>query len=308
MNSHSHLHDHAGHDHAGHHHHGGAVDERRMAVAFAIILVFMVVEVVGGALSGSLALLADAGHMISDVAALGMSWLAIHVGKRPADAARSFGYRRLEVLAAFVNGCALFVVAGWVTFEAIRRLGTPVPVLGGPMLGVAVAGTLANLAAFFVLSGGGRANLNVRSAWIHVLGDLFGQVAAVVAAGIILLTGWFPIDPILSVVVALIILKSAYGIVRASSHILLEGTPPGLDLEAMRADLRTVVPATADVHHVHVWSLTTEEPLITLHVSCAGDENPQSLMTALRERLRDRYGINHSTIQVEPFGCEDKAH
>jgi len=308
MNSHSHLHDHAGHDHAGHHHHGGAVDERRMAAAFAIILVFMVVEVVGGALSGSLALLADAGHMISDVAALGMSWLAIHVGKRPADAARSFGYRRLEVLAAFVNGCALFVVAGWVTFEAIRRLGTPVPVLGGPMLGVAVAGTLANLAAFFVLSGGGRANLNVQSAWIHVLGDLFGQVAAVVAAGIILLTGWFPIDPILSVVVALIILKSAYGIVRASSHILLEGTPPGLDLEAMRADLKTVVPPTADVHHVHVWSLTTEEPLITLHVSCAGDENPQSLMTALRERLRDRYGINHSTIQVEPFGCEDKAH
>jgi cobalt-zinc-cadmium efflux system protein len=305
---HIHDHAHAGHDHAGHHDHGSGANERSIAWAFAILFVFMIVEVGGGVLSGSLALLADAGHMVSDVAALGMSWLAIHVGKRPADAARSFGYKRLEVLAAFVNGCALFLIAGWVVFEAVRRFAAPVPVVGQMMLAVAVAGTLANILAFVVLSGGNRENLNVRSAWVHVLGDLLGQIAAVVAAAIIIATGWFPIDPILSVFVALVILRSAYGIVRASSHILLEGTPPGLDLEAMRDDLKFVIPATADVHHMHVWSLTAEQPMITLHVSCMENENTESVLSAIRARLRERYGITHSTIQVEPFGCDDTAH
>jgi cobalt-zinc-cadmium efflux system protein len=305
-----HDHDHAGHrhDHAGHHHHGAGANERSIALAFAILFVFMVIEGVGGVLSGSLALLADAGHMVSDVAALGMSWLAIHVGKRPADAARSFGYKRLEVLAAFVNGCALFLIAGWVVFEAVRRFAAPVPVVGHLMLAVAVAGTLANVIAFLVLSGGDRANLNVRSAWVHVLGDLIGQIAAVIAATVILATGWYPIDPILSVFVALVILRSAYGIVRASSHILLEGTPPGLDLEAMRDDLKSVIPATADVHHMHVWSLSAEQPMITLHVSCTGTENAESIMSSIRARLREHYGIAHSTIQVEPFGCDDASH
>lgn len=185
----------------------------------------MAVEIAGGLISGSLALLADAAHMISDAVALGMSWLAIVVGRRPADTARSFGYRRLEVLAAFANGCALFVVAGWIVYEAIHRLSAPVEVLGGTMLAVAVAGTLANLAAFWILNSGNKANLNVKSAWVHVLGDLFGQVAAVAAAAAIMWTGWFPIDPILSVVVALVILKSAWGIVRDSGNILLEGSP-----------------------------------------------------------------------------------
>ena len=305
-----HDHDHAGqrHDHAGHHHHGAGANERSIALAFAILFVFMVIEGVGGVLSGSLALLADAGHMVSDVAALGMSWLAIHVGKRPADAARSFGYKRLEVLAAFVNGCALFLIAGWVVFEAVRRFAAPVPVVGHLMLAVAVAGTLANVIAFLVLSGGDRANLNVRSAWVHVLGDLIGQIAAVIAASVILATGWYPIDPILSVFVALVILRSAYGIVRSSSHILLEGTPPGLDLDVMRDDLKSVIPATADVHHMHVWSLTAEQPMITLHVSCVADEDAQSMMSAIRARLREHYGISHSTIQVEPFGCDDPSH
>lgn len=301
-------HSHAGHDHAGHHHHGSSANERSIAWAFAILFVFMVVEVVGGIVSGSLALLADAGHMVSDVAALGMSWLAIHVGKRPADAARTFGYKRLEVLAAFVNGCTLFAIAGWIVFEAVRRFASPIPVLGHTMLAVAVAGTLANVVAFLVLSGGNRENLNVRSAWVHVLGDLLGQIAAVVAAIVIIMTGWYPIDPILSVFVALVILRSAYGIVRSSSHILLEGTPPGIDLDAMRDDLKAVIPATADVHHMHVWSLTAEQPMITLHVSCTENESAESVMSAIRARLREHYGITHSTIQVEPFGCDDASH
>ncbi|MBV8651616.1 MAG: cation transporter, partial [Alphaproteobacteria bacterium] len=173
-----HGHGHHGHGHHGHsHHHGaGTTDERRIFAAFLIIAVVMVVEVLGGLLSGSLALLADAGHMVSDAAALGMSWLALRIGKRPADAERSYGYRRFEVLVAFVNGCTLFVIAGWIVIEAARRFLAPHPVLGGTMLAVAVAGLVANLVAFLVLNGGNRNNLNMRSAWLHVLGDLVGFV------------------------------------------------------------------------------------------------------------------------------------
>lgn len=283
------------------HAHGVTANERRVAIAFVLIGIFMLVEIIGGLLSGSLALLADAGHMVSDAAALAMSWLALRVGRRPADAARSFGYRRMEVLAAFVNGCALFAIAGWVVFEAIRRFADPVPVLGGPMLAVAIAGTLANLAAFWVMSGGDRENLNVRSAWLHILGDLFGSGAAILAAGIILWTGWSPIDPILSVVVALVILKSAYGIVRSSSHILLEGTPVSLNLGALRTDLETLLPPGSEVHHIHAWSLTSEQPLITLHVSGVPEGRGPSLLAAIEARLRDQYGIEHSTIQLEPI-------
>src|SRR6516165_1634069 len=230
--------DHHGHEHHHGHSHAAAVtDERRIGWAFIIIFIFMLVEVVGGLMAHSLALLADAGHMISDAAALGMSWVALRLGKRAADAERTYGYRRLEVLAAFVNGCTLFVIAAWIVLEAVRRVAAPAEVLGGTMLVVAIAGLLANIVAFLVLNGGNRENLNMRSAWLHVLGDLLGFVVAIVAAGIIVLTGWSPIDPILSVVVAVLILKSAAQIVKSSAHILLEGTPPNLNLGALRTDL-----------------------------------------------------------------------
>ena len=295
-----------GHGH-GHSHGHGASDERRIATAFVIIFLFMLVEVAGGVISGSLALLADAGHMVSDAAALGMSWAAIHLGRRPADKARSYGYQRLEVLAAFINGCSLFAIAGWIVFEAVRRFASPVPVLGGTMMGVAIAGLLANLAAFYVLHGGGRENLNLRSAWLHVLGDILGFVVAIAAAAIILMTGWYPIDPILSVVVAIIILKSALGIVRASSHILLEGTPPGIDAEEVRSALKHVLPAEADVHHVHVWSLTSQHVLATLHVCGLEHERPEQAIASIQEELKRRYGIAHSTIQIERECCADAA-
>jgi cobalt-zinc-cadmium efflux system protein len=246
--------------------------------------------------------------MVSDAAALGMSWAAIRVGRRPADSARSFGYRRIEVLAAFVNGCTLFLIAAWIVFEAIRRFAQPVHVLGGTMLIVAVAGLIANIVAFYVLNGGSRENLNVRSAWLHILGDLFGFVVAIVAAGIILWTGWSPIDPILSIVVALVVLKSAYQIVRSSAHILLEGTPPGLDLEAMRRNLIAALPSGGDVHHVHAWSLTAEQPIVTLHVSCTNEHHPNKIIDAIKSRLKEQYGINHSTIQIESGECADQHH
>jgi cobalt-zinc-cadmium efflux system protein len=298
---------HRSHDHAHGHSHDGTTDEGRIGLAFLIIFTFMIVEIAGGLIANSLALLADGGHMVSDAVALGMSWFAIRIGKRPADDERSYGYRRLEVLAAFVNGCALFVIAGLIVFEAIRRFTAPSHVLAGPMMAVAVAGLVANIVAFFVLHGGNRENLNMRSAWLHVLGDLLGFIVAIVAAGVILWTGWSPIDPLLSILVSLLILKSALEIVRSSAHILLEGTPANLDLEALRSDLNSVLPSDAEVHHMHAWSLTSGQPLVTLHVSCSEGIDSNKLIAALKQRLKVKFSITHSTIQVESAACHDEA-
>lgn len=309
MHSHGHEHGHEhGHGaHAGHVHAAGA-DERRVAWAFAIIVVFLAVQVAGGVVSGSLALLADAGHMVSDAVALGMSWAALRIGRRPADLLRSYGYRRLEVLVAFANGCALFVITAWIAFEAAWRLTTPRLVHGRPMLAVAIAGLLANAAAFAILSGGRRENLNVRSAWLHVLGDLLGFAVTIVAAAIILLTGWSRVDPILSLVVAALISRSALQIVRSSGHILLEGTPAGLDVASVREDLMAALPTVCDVHHVHAWSLTEEQQFITLHVRVTPGADLDSLVPAISTRLEHRFGITHSTIQVDHTECADEHH
>jgi cobalt-zinc-cadmium efflux system protein len=273
-----------------------------------IITLFMIVEVAGGVIAGSLALLADAGHMLSDAAALGMSWAALRIGRRPADPKRSYGYRRLEVLVAFANGCTLFAITAWIGVEAILRLANPVHVVGRAMLWVAIIGLIANAAAFFVLSGSSRENLNVRSAWLHVLGDLLGFGVTILAALIILWTGWSRVDPILSLVVAVLIVRSAAQIVRASAHILLEGAPEGFDAERVRADLMASVPCVGDVHHVHAWSLTAEETFITLHVRCAPGADIDRMVPAISERLERRFGINHCTVQVDHAECEDEHH
>ncbi len=309
------AHDHDRHGHAGHshaHHHGaaaaGSADEWRIGWAFVIIFVFMLVEVAGGLISGSLALLADAGHMVSDAVALGMSWAALRIGKRPADHKRSYGYRRVEVLVAFVNGCTLFVIAAWILFEAVRRFAAPIEVLGGPMLAVAIAGLLANIVAFLILQGGDRENLNMRSAWLHVLGDLLGFVVAIIAAVVILFTGWSPVDPLLSILVAVLILKSAGEIVKSSAHILLEGTPAGFDPGEVRDDLIAAVPAVVEVHHVHAWSITQEQSLVTLHVRCEQGSDSTTVVSAVNRRLKERFGLRHSTIQIDHQDCEDEHH
>jgi cobalt-zinc-cadmium efflux system protein len=176
------------------------------------------------------------------------------------------------------------------------------------MLAVAVAGLLANAAAFWILSGGNRSNLNVRSAWLHVLGDLLGFVITIVAAGLILATGWSRIDPLLSLAVGVLILRSAWQIVRSSAHILLEGTPVGFNVDAVRADLLASLPAVGDVHHVHAWSLTQEETFITLHVRCAPGADLDAVVPAVNRHLEQRFGITHSTIQVDHSACEDEHH
>ncbi|MCW8958950.1 MAG: cation diffusion facilitator family transporter [Gammaproteobacteria bacterium] len=279
--------------------------ERRLLWALLLISGFMLVEVVGGILSGSLALLADAGHMLTDAASLLLAWGAARTARRPADALRTYGYHRIQILAALLNGLAFILLVGWITYEAVQRMLQPVEVMGGMMLVVAVLGLLVNIAAFAILHGGARSDLNLRGAVVHVLGDLLGSVAAIVAAGVILLTGWMPIDPLLSLLVALLILRSAWYVVKSSAHILLEGTPEDVDVELLRRILSERVPAVVDVHHVHVWSLTPERPLLTLHVTVAEEQECAAVLAAVKTLLRERFGITHSTVQVEAGECAD---
>lgn len=290
-----------------HHHETTAGNERRVFWAMCLTGVFMVVEVVGGLLSGSLALLADAGHMVTDFVALALAWLAFRMGRTPGDPRRTFGYSRFQVLAAFVNGLSLIVVVGWILVEAVQRLLDPVEVAGGTMMAVAVAGLLVNLVAFAILHGGDRSNLNMRGAALHVLSDLLGSSAAIIAALVILTTGWMPIDPILSLIVALLIVRSAWFVIRRSAHILLEGSPDWLDIEELRKGLVAAVPGVEDVHHIHVWCLTQERPLITLHARLQEGADDRQALAKIQDFLRATYGLDHSTIQLERDACADES-
>ena len=266
----------------------------------------MVAEVIGGLLSGSLALLADAGHMLTDTVSLFLAWLAARVAHKPADTLRSYGYHRVQILAAFSNGVFFILIVGWIGYEAVQRILNPLPVMGDIMLVIAGLGLIVNLLAFFILHGAGGKDLNIRAALLHVLGDLLGSVAAITAAVIILLTGWMPIDPILSVFVALLILRSAWMVVKESTHILLEGTPQHIDVEILQRAIVEAVPSVRDVHHVHVWSLTPEHPLLTLHVNVEPDVDSTQVLQRVKQVLEDRFHIHHSTIQVEPAHCVDE--
>src|SRR5262245_14498571 len=305
---HSHAAGHS-HPHGGrhdHHHPPTAADgERRMLWVLLLTGGFMIAEAVGGWLAGSLALIADAGHMLSDTAALALAWAAFRVARRPHDAKRSYGYHRFEILAAFANGLALFAIAAWISVEAVGRLREPVPVLGVPMLVVACAGLVVNLVALFVLRAGDRTNLNVRAALLHVFGDLLGSAGAIVAAIVILATGWTPIDPILSLFVTLLILRGAWDVTRRAGHVLMEGAPDGFDAAAMRTDLLAAVPGVTDVHHVHAWMLNTERSVVTLHVCLAPTTDPRVALAAIKVRLKERFGIAHSTVQIDPGDCLD---
>jgi len=291
------------HSSQGAHTHGA--NERRVGLAALLTGAFMFVEAGGGVVAGSLALLADAGHMVADFASLALAWYGFRLSRRPADWKRTYGYDRFSVLIAFVNGIALFVIAAWVIYEAWQRLGEHAVVLGGLMFWVALAGLAANIVSFWVLQGGDRKNLNIRAAALHVLGDLLGSLAALLAAIVIMATGWTPIDPILSVLVAVIILRSAWRVVSESGHILLEGTPSGINSRDVANDLRATFPAIADVHHVHIWSITQERPLLTLHVRVKGNDPPERIVAAVKRRLAERFNISHATIEVEFESCSD---
>jgi cobalt-zinc-cadmium efflux system protein len=291
------------HDHK---HDANEKNLRRVMAALLLTGTFMVVEVIGGIISGSLALLADAGHMLTDTMALALAAVAFRVSKRPPDGKLTFGYQRFQILAAFVNGLSLLAVVGWILFEAINRLIEPNEILGETMLMVAAAGLLVNLFSFAVLHSGDQENLNIRGAALHVAGDLLGSVAAIVAAVIIIYTGWTLIDPILSVAVAALILKSAWTLVKRSGHILLEGAPEWLDVKAMQNRIVAGVPGVGEIHHVHIWGLTPQALMLTMHMSVTDNVASQSeVVRDTKKFLKDEYGIGHATIEVDVDGCSD---
>lgn len=258
----------------------------------------MIAEVAGGLISGSLALLADAGHMLTDFAALAMAWGAFALAQRPANWKHTFGFDRFSVLVAFVNGLTLFAIAVWILIEAAQRVGTPGEILAGPMLWVAIGGLIVNILVFWILMGADQDNLNVRGAVLHVMGDLLGSLAAIIAALVIMRTGWMPIDPLLSVLVAVLILRSACFLVKDSAHILLEGAPPGIDRRTIKEDLLENIEELVDIKHIHAWSITNDRPMMTLEAFTTREASLEAVNTSIKARLKSEFNIDHATIDV----------
>jgi len=284
------------HDHAHDHHRD--VGRRRLLIVLAFTAVYMVVEFVGGLMANSLALMADAGHMLSDVAALGLSAFAMWFAARPATEARTYGWLRFEILAALINGVTLVVIALLIYWHAWRRLMDPPEVAGGLMLGVASVGLLVNLMAAAMLHASAGHSHNVRGAYLHVLGDLLGSVGAIGAAAVILWTGWTPADPIISAVVATLILVGSWRLVRESTDILLEAVPRHVDLPEVRAAILEV-PRVEAVRDLHVWTLTSGFHAMSCHVQVRDPAAGQEVIRSIHERMHHDFGIEHVTIQID---------
>ncbi len=295
-------HSHHNHDHEHGHSHTPQVtasNERKVFIAFILTFTFMIVEVVGGVVSGSLALLADAGHMLTDSAALALAYAAFRFGRKAADEKRTFGYLRFEVVAGFINAITLFAIVVWIIYEAYQRLQRPSDVLAGPMLVVAVMGLLVNLFVFWYLTRGDSEHVNIKGAALHVMGDLLGSIGAIVAAIVIYFTAWAPIDPILSVIVSLLILKSAWSLLGKSLHILLEGAPDHISPRLVENYLLENVKGVTRVSHVHVWQITSGRVLATLHVRPTTDAEAKVVVQSVEKTLKSHFNIEHATVAVD---------
>ena len=293
---HSHDHSHDGHGHS----HGNA-DQRTLAIVLFLTAGFMVAEVIGGLLTGSLALLADAGHMLSDAASLAVSLFAAWLAGRPATPSRSFGFRRAEILAALFNGLTLVAISVWIFVEAFRRLSEPPEVLGGLMLAVAVLGLLVNVAGAVILSRSEGESLNVEGALRHVIADVLGSVGAIIAAVVIILTGWRYADPLISAVIGLLVLASSWKLLRDSVIILLEATPRGIDAEQVGQKM-VGIEGIREVHDLHIWTITSGFPALAAHVLVGNHENCHEKRRELEDLLEHEYGIEHTTLQVDHVG------
>lgn len=290
----------AGHSHSHGHHHGGAGrNRRRLAITLGLVALYMVAEVVGGLLSGSLALLADAGHMLSDAAALGLSLFALGISQRPPTSRRTWGYHRIEILAALVNGVTLVVLSVFILREALERFQAPTEVDAPLMMGIAAGGLVVNLISLGILSGGKDDNLNVRGAWLHVLTDALGSVQAILAGGLIWGFGWSWADPAASVLISFLVIYSAWGLLRETVDVLMEGAPRHVDVDEVRTCL-TGLPCVLAVHDLHVWTITSGLESLSCHVVVEDGQSHGDTLTEVRAVLHDRFGIDHMTIQVEP--------
>jgi cobalt-zinc-cadmium efflux system protein len=310
---HDHGHDH-GHENGGrphsHAHEAPSTPAARRALVRALTLtvVVAVAEVVGGLLTNSLALLADAGHMVADVAALGLALFAAWLGRRPPQPGQTFGPKRWEILAAWINGAALVAISGGILWEAVSRLGEPPEVKGGLMLAVAVVGLATNGVSAWWLHGASRSNLNVRGAYLHVMGDLAGSAATIAAALVLILAGWRLADPLASILVALLVLASSWRLMREATDVLLEATPPHIDLTQVRSSLERI-PSVESVHDLHVWTVGGGVVAMSAHAVLSGAAPAQDILSESRAAM-ERLGIDHVTIQVETpalDGCGDCA-
>jgi len=299
--------EHEGHGHSGGHDHGHGIsenaDRRYLVIALALLIAFMITEVIVAFVSGSLALLSDAGHMLTDVGAIGASLWAMNLAARPAAGSWTFGWKRAEILSAAVNGITLLVVSGIVGFEAIRRLIHPPTVDGAPVLVVALIGVVVNIVAAWVLAKANRTSLNVEGAYQHILTDLYGFVGTVVAAVVILTTGYARADAIASLIVVALMLKAARGLLKDSGRVLLEAAPEGIDLAQVRSHLLDS-DHVHDVHDLHVWTVTSNLPTLSAHVviddSCFNDGHAPQLLDELQSCLVGHFDVEHSTFQLEP--------
>jgi cobalt-zinc-cadmium efflux system protein len=307
MTGHTHTHGHThGHGAAGAR--AGARHRGKLALALAVLGGVTVAEVVAGLVTGSLALLSDAGHMLTDVMGIGMALAAIHVADRGATRRdRTYGLYRLEILAALANSVLLLGVAGYVIVEALRRFGDPPHVTAGPVLVVATIGLVANVVAFLLLRDGAQESLNVEGAYLEVLSDLVGSAGVIVGAAVMGVTGWEWIDPLVGVAIGLFILPRTVRLGRQALRILVQAAPPGIDLDAMDAELRSL-DGVVDVHDLHVWTLTSDMDVASAHIMVCSGTDPHGVLDKARVVLRDDYGIAHATLQVEPdthVGCDD---
>ena len=275
----------------------GSRHRRRLTLALVLSAVFMLVEIVGGVLSNSLALLADAGHMLTDVAALGLSLFAIWAAQRPATPKRTYGYRRMEILAALANGATLIAMAVLIFAEAYRRWFNPPVVKGGLMLAIACGGLAVNLASLWVLRGGREESLNVRGAWLHVLTDTLGSAQAIAAGVLISGFGWNWADPLASVLIGMLVIVSSWGLLRESLEVLMESVPEHVRLDEV-AEVMARVSGVKAVHDLHVWTITSGFVALSAHV-VVEPECPEDVLWRVRDAIRERFGIEHSTIQVE---------
>lgn len=293
----AHLHAHLAGD-AQHAHFFEQRSQKALGWALALTLTFAMVEVVAGFMANSLALISDAGHMVTDAAALGLALLAQLIAKRPPSARHSFGFGRAEALAAFVNGLVMLALATWIIVEAAQRFSQPRQVAGASVFIVAALGLAINLTVAWVLSKD-QNNMNTRAALVNVMGDLLGSVAAIVAGAVIHLTGWMQIDPLLSIFVSLLILKSTLGVLRESYHFLMEGVPSGIDYLSVGADL-SAVGGVVSVHDLHVWEMSPGQPALIGHLEIGELAQWPQVLTAVKAMLLTKYGIDHVTLQPEP--------
>ncbi|WP_084783411.1 cation diffusion facilitator family transporter [Paenibacillus sp. FJAT-26967] len=309
-NGHSHDggHDHQGHDHHGHDHghdhalghHHGPNNKKGLLIAFIITAGIMLLEFAGGIVTNSLALLSDAGHMFSDAASLLLSLIAMWFAARPASPKRTYGFHRVEILTALFNAVTLFVIAGFIIREAIERFANPPVVASGSMMIIAAIGLLANLASAWFLTrmGDAKDNLNVRSAYLHVLGDALGSVGAIIAGLLMLIFQWYQADPIISVLVALLILRSAWGVLKATTHILLEGAPSRINCEEIKQSLLSIS-GVRDVHDLHAWTITSGLDSFSCHLLIEDPADSQHILQQAIRLMEERFNIQHTTIQVE---------